>query len=201
MKQKPTGEKVFLEISFGVFYEIVNEVYSETFWEMSPEYRFNKIKNAFSIYAELLNYKPVKEVAEMHNSLRDCGVGRLLGVKLFKVIRHLLLHFPFFNTWGEFWFNKSLVTWERKGLIHDFFKKHSGDGGIRFTYTENTTKQELSVDILLPNSYLQDEKIYLKDIIPEETGIKLCIGLMCDVVAPFYAAMVVDSSEEKGAEI
>jgi len=196
MVHKSKGEKLFVEISIKMFYEIVDEVFSDPFWKQSPEYRFNKIKNAFSIYAELLNYKPLREVAEQFNSIRGPGIGRLLGVQLFKVIRHLLLHFPIYNSWEEVWFNKSLVTWERVGLIHNFFKKHSGEGGIRYTYRESKTNEDVSVNIWLPKGYLQDEKIYLSEIMPEETGMKICISLMCDVVDPFKFVMIAESLED-----
>ncbi len=58
---KPTKlELEFLTLAYNAFYDIFEEVFTDTFWHNSPYYRFSKIKDAFAIYSELLNYEPIK---------------------------------------------------------------------------------------------------------------------------------------------
>ncbi|MEI6711126.1 MAG: hypothetical protein WCK88_02590 [bacterium] len=36
----------------------------DTFWRKKKSYRFSKIKDGFAVYAELLNYEPIKWVID-----------------------------------------------------------------------------------------------------------------------------------------
>lgn len=56
-----------------------------------------RLREAFSIYKELLSYEPIKG--------------------------HLELHFPIFKTWDEVYVNKNLATWSKKGQIDKFLHK------------------------------------------------------------------------------
>jgi hypothetical protein len=191
------GERLFLQLSYEAFYEIFNEVFTERFWEQNSEYRFNKIKNAICIYAELLNYKPLKAVSTSIASVQG-KVGSLLVNDMFTVIRHLLSHFPFFSTWDEVYFSKTLVTWERSGQIHRFFEKHNGGESVQYAYREKTKNEDTHVIISLPSHYSNDETIYLKDIIPEENGMKFCINKMSEVLSSQFGYITVKALINKG---
>lgn len=54
------SEIEFLNLAYNKFYDIFDEVFRDDFWEKDPYYRFSKINTAFAIYAELLNYEPIK---------------------------------------------------------------------------------------------------------------------------------------------
>lgn len=58
------AEKEFLTIAYNRFYDIFDEIMANSFWEKDTWYRFSKIKDAFGVYSELLNYEPIKWIIE-----------------------------------------------------------------------------------------------------------------------------------------
>lgn len=52
---------------------------------------FSKIKTIFSIYAELLNYEPIKCVIKLIKEKRPPMEGEI-GIELFKFIRNIFAH-------------------------------------------------------------------------------------------------------------
>lgn len=62
---RPTeAEKEFLTLTYNRFYDLFEEIMTDLFWEKEPVYRLSRIKDVFGIYAELLNYEPIKWVIE-----------------------------------------------------------------------------------------------------------------------------------------
>ena len=58
---KPTASELqFLTLAYNRFYDLFDEVMNDSFWATDDWERFSKIKQAYSIYAELLNYEPIK---------------------------------------------------------------------------------------------------------------------------------------------
>jgi len=114
------AEAEFLTLAYNRFYDIFEKVFDDTFWEKDEWARFSKIKEAFSIYSELLNYEPIKLVIEQLKTSRP-PMEAEIGSELFKFIRNLISHFPFFNSWNEVWFDKLIINWNRKGQSIDRF--------------------------------------------------------------------------------
>jgi len=56
------NEELFLNLAYNKFYDISEEIFSADFWNESAAYRLGRITQMFSIYAEILNHKPMKEV-------------------------------------------------------------------------------------------------------------------------------------------
>ncbi|MBS2970384.1 hypothetical protein J9317_16680 [Metabacillus sp. KIGAM252] len=189
MKQTSHGVNMFLQQAYDAFYEIFLEVFEEAFWGQNPYYRYSRLKDAICIYVELLHHKPLKIISEFIESLRG-QIDGLLVKELFVIIRHLISHFPFYKCWDEVWFTKSLVTWDRVGKIHKFFDTHSG-GGMRYTFIEKANNKESSVTIWLPENYKEDKPIYLKDIIPERDGMKVCLYFMTEVLSTQFPHITV----------
>jgi len=54
------AEKEFLQLAYNKFYDIFEEIMADSFWRKRKSYRFSKVKDGFSVYAELLNYEPLK---------------------------------------------------------------------------------------------------------------------------------------------
>ncbi|SMF78960.1 hypothetical protein SAMN05661091_1644 [Paenibacillus uliginis N3/975] len=58
---KPNNAELqFLNLSYSTFYNIYKEILKDDFWNKDQYYRFSRARDAFSIYAELLNYEPIK---------------------------------------------------------------------------------------------------------------------------------------------
>ena len=98
-------EVEFLTLAYNRFYDLYEEVMNDEFWKKDEWKRFSKIKQAFSIYAELLNYEPLKNVIEHLKSARP-PMESEIGSELFKFVRNVVSHFPFYNSWENVWINQ-----------------------------------------------------------------------------------------------
>jgi len=176
-----TAEKLFLNLSYNKFFDIFSEVYSKDFWEKEENYRFNKISQVFSVYNEILNHEPFQGVFNWLKKYRPPMEAEICG-SLFKFIRNILVHFPFFDNWNEIWINKELVNWHRTNQSIDrFLKKYCGKPEVEYRFKENSKHGFTYVTINFPKKY-DNEKIYLKDIICEEEGIKFILIMMLRVL-------------------
>lgn len=178
----PNEEEIeFLNLAYNKFYDIFEEAFQDKFWEKPPEYRFLKIKQVFEIYSELLNYEPLKTVLEIIKVKRP-PMEAEIGSNLFKTIRNILTHYPFFETWNDVWVNKKLVNWYRKGQSIDyFFRKYAGKPTVKYRIWEEDKKKMTYISINFPKEY-SNEKIYLKDILTEYEGIKFSLILMKNIL-------------------
>src|SRR5271157_2426947 len=113
MDRPNEAEKKYLSLAYDAFYGIFEEVIADAFWEQDKYYKFCRVKDAFSIYAELLNYPPLQGVIEYLKSHRP-PMEAEIGSELFKFIRNVVAHFPFFRSWEEVWIDKDLVNWYRE---------------------------------------------------------------------------------------
>jgi len=176
-----TAEELFLNLSYNKFYDILSEVYTKDFWEKAPHYRLTKISQAFSIYSEILNHEPFEGVFKWLEKYRPPMEAEISG-QLFKFIRNILAHFPFFDSWNEIWVSQELVNWNRPNQSVDkFLKKFCGKTKVKYRFKENLQKGFTYVSINFPEKY-DNEKIYLKDIICEEEGVKFTLIMMLRVL-------------------
>ena len=154
--------------------------------EENAQIRFFKLREAFSIYKELLSYEPIKSYIDW---MKHGGRPPLEGViadGLFSFIRNLLLHFPVFKTWDEVYINKTLATWSKTGQIDRFLNKCQqikidGTGTLHYRIWEVKKKKMTYFTINFPEEY-GEENIFLKDIISEDVGMKFCMALMREVL-------------------
>ena len=175
-----------LTLFYNKFYDLYDEIVSDTFLNKEPNIRFFKLREAFSIYKELLSYQPIKDYIEW---MKKGGRPPLEGViadDLFSFIRNLLLHFPIFNTWDEVYINKNLATWSKVGQIDKFLNKCinikiDGKGTLKYRMWEEEKKKMTYFSVKFPEKY-DDNNIYLKDIISEEIGMKFCMVLMKEIL-------------------
>ncbi len=175
------AEELFLNLGYDKFFDICSEVYSDEFWGKSPQYRLSKIFQAFSIYNELLNHEPFKGVLKWLSKYRPPMEAEIAG-PLFKFIRNILAHFPFYDAWDEIWVSKQLVNWKHPNRSIDrFLKKFCGTKEVKYRFKEKTKQEFTYVTINFPKSY-DESKIYLKDIINEEQGIKFALVMMIKVL-------------------
>lgn len=112
MKASLPNEKELevLTLFYNRFYDLYDEITNDNFQQEDAQLRFFKLREAFSIYKELLSYEPIKDYIKW---MKKGGRPPLEGViadGLFSFIRNLLLHFPVFKTWDEVFINKNLAT-------------------------------------------------------------------------------------------
>ena len=175
------SEELFLNLSYYKFFDICKEIYKQEFWEQSPQYRFYKISQAFSIYNEILTHEPFNGVLIWLSKYRPPMESEISG-SLFKFIRNVLVHFPFYDTWDDVWINKDLVNWKKPNQsIDKFLEKFSGKPNVKYRFKETSKQGFTYVTINFPKNY-NSNKIYLKNIIKEEEGVKFALVMMIRVL-------------------
>jgi hypothetical protein len=176
------AEFQFLTLAYNRFYDLYDEVMEDLFWDKNEWERFSKIKQAFSIYTELLNYEPIKWIIEKLKTARP-PMESEIGSELFKFVRNVVAHFPFFKSWNEVWISNSLVNWIRKGhTIDRFLQKYEGHKSIKYRFWEPSKKRMTYLSINFPAEYSSDIKVFLKDIITEKEGVKFSFILMKQIL-------------------
>ncbi|PHS68673.1 MAG: hypothetical protein COB23_09030 [Methylophaga sp.] len=178
MVLRPTSqEEVFLSLAYNRFYDLADEIIEDSFWEQEDWYRFSKVINLFSVYAELLAYEPFKYVLKAIKKQRP-PMESEIGGPLFKFIRNTFAHFPLFESWNEVWLTKGLVNWQKEGLTIDrFLKKYAGHTEIKYRFWEAEKKEMTYMSINFPKEY-GDNKIYLSEILSEKDGVKFSLLMM-----------------------
>ncbi len=175
-------EKLFLTIAYNRFYDIFDEVMEDSFWRKRKTYRFSKIKDGFSVYTELLNYEPIKHTVKKLKITRP-PMESEIGGELFKIVRNIILHFPFFNTWDDIWFNKEIINWNKPNqTIDKFFEKYKGSRTIKYRFWQHSKKKMTYLSINFPPRYNKNTKVYLKDILTEKDGVRFSFILMKQIL-------------------
>jgi hypothetical protein len=182
MERRPNeGEELFLSLGYNRFYDLFDEIMDDSFWDKNEWYRFSRVSNTFSVYAELLTYEPFKYVLEAINRKRP-PMESEIGGPLFKFVRNILAHFPVFETWDQVWVSKQLVNWQKEGLTVDrFLKKFSGHDEVKYRFWEADKKKMTYMSIRFPEKY-ESGKIFLKDMISEKDGVKFSLIMMRQVL-------------------
>jgi len=172
------AEKAFLTLAYNRFYDIFDEIIDELFWGKDEKYRFSRIKDIFYVYSELLNYEPIKWVIEHLKTIRP-PMEAEIGGELFKFIRNVISHFPFFDRWDDIWVNKQIVNWNREGQsIDKFLSKYEGHNQVKYRFWEADKKRMTYLSISFPDNYSAGQRISLKDMLSEKEGIKFSMILM-----------------------
>ena len=149
-----------------------------SFWEKDKYYRFCKIKDAYSVYTELLNYEPIQWVIE-HLRIYRPPMEAEIGSELFKLVRNVLTHFPFFESWEDVYIDKELVNWNKPGqTIDKFYRKYEGHSPVKYRYWQPDIKKMTYISINFPTEYLKGRQVWLKDLISERDGVVFSIIFM-----------------------
>jgi hypothetical protein len=176
------SELEFLTLAYNRFYDIFEEIMDDSFWEKDNWHRFSKTKDGFTVYSELLNYEPIKWVIEHIKKTRP-PMEAEIGSELFKVIRNIINHFPFFNSWNDVWINKSIVNWHKEDQsIDQFIEKYKDKDIVKYRFWEEEKKKMTYLSINFPSNYNDNDKIFLKDILSEKEGVKFSFILMKQIL-------------------
>lgn len=170
-------EILFLNLAYNRFYDLSEEIFENSFWSKDQFYRLSKIRDAFCVYAELLNYEPLKWELENIEKGRP-PIESEIAKDLFKFIRNVLSHFPFFQSWEEIWISSELINWNKpEQTIDRFLKKNLQSGVVKYRFWEERAKTMTYVSINFPRQY-DETKLFLSDIISEKDGVKFSLVLM-----------------------
>jgi hypothetical protein len=177
----PTPAEVeFLNLSFNRFLDLFGEMMTDEFWHEEPNRRFFKIKELFTVYSEILKYPPVQWVIDSNKRPNHSDVGR----DLFKLIRHILMHFPFFEKWDDVWITQSLVNLysTRPQFIDRLLSINEGKGQFEYRFWEARKKKMTYIAITFPKNYTKGEKVFLRDLLPEKDGVKFSAIFMWNIL-------------------
>jgi hypothetical protein len=179
---KPNAaEQVFLGFAYSRFIDLFKEIDAAEFWERDAKYRFSRVRDVFSVYAELLNYEPIQHILKEIESRRI--VESELGKELFQMIRNLIAHFPLFDTWDDIRFTKELITWEGKSRVIDkFCEKFKGRDEVKYRIWNPKTREFSYLTIRFPKDYDKNKEILLKDLLEEKEGARFSIRLMLRIL-------------------
>lgn len=165
----------FLNLGYNFFYDLYDEITEESFWKKDPYYRFSKIKDCFLIYSEILEYEPIGWFLEALKKLRPSMEAELVK-EFFLFLRNLLIHFPFFNSWNDVYFDKQLINWSNPGKsIDQFLSRFVGHEQVKYRMWSPESKTMTYVAINFPVLYDESSKIFLKDMLPEKEGLILSL--------------------------
>lgn len=140
--------------------------------------RFMYLKEIFQVYAELCKDKRLKDVFEKLKETRPKEQEQIVN-KYFSVIRHLLSHFPLYEEWNDFHFNRELINWEGKSKdIDKFFLENDGKEPVKFRIWNIRDKEMKYYKIGFPSGYEKNKQVFLKSLISEESGIEFCLIMM-----------------------
>jgi hypothetical protein len=177
----PTKVEIeFLNLSYNRFLGLFEEIMEEKFWENPAFIRFSKTKDLFAVYSEILKYPPTQWVIESNKRPNHSDVGK----DLFKLIRHILLHFPFFKKWDDVWIKESIVNLysAHPQFIHKFLASNEGREELKYRFWEEKLKSMTYISVTFPKNYSTGEKIFLHDILPEKDGVKFATIFMWDIL-------------------
>ena len=176
------AEIQFLTLAYNRFYDIFIEAMDDSFWKKDSWYRFSRVKDGFGVYSELLNYEPLQRVLENMKTSRP-PVEAEIARELFKFIRNIVMHFPFFDCWEDVWINQLLINWYKEGQFIDrFIRKYAGRKPVKYRFWEEKGKKMTYLSIHFPEDYEGHNRIYLKDILSEKDGVKFSFILMGQVL-------------------
>jgi hypothetical protein len=183
MTERPNKEEIeFLDCAYNYFLDIYEEIHTKDFWEKDGYYRFNRIRDAFLIYSEILEYEPIGWFLEALKKSRPPMEAELSREYLL-FIRNLLIHFPFFKNWDEISFNKGLVNWSKPGrTIDKFMTRFTGHEEVKYRMHNPKSGLTFDISINFPNKYDENTQIFLRDFMPEKEGIQFSMALMYQVL-------------------
>lgn len=174
-------ELIILNLAYSRFFDIFDEFMNNEFWNLSPEIRLLKLKNCFEIYTELLKYEPIKGYINYLKKSRPPQES-FIANEYFLFIRNVLSHFPYFCCWDDIYIIKETATWNTpsNSSILKFIEKYSGNETVKYRIWNDKQKKYTYMDINFPN--LEENKIFIKNLVSEKDGMLFCMTLMKQVL-------------------
>lgn len=176
-------ELAFLHRSYDHFFNIIlPEVLDDSFWSKDSYYRFSRVRDAFLIYSEVLDYEPVGWFLDRLKTFRS-PMEAELSKEFVLFLRNVMVHFPFFQSWDEVEFSKDLINWSKPGKsIDKFLQQFSGHAEVKYGTWNTDTRTMTYVAINFPAAYEDTILIRFRDFMPEKEGVIFIFSLMKNVL-------------------
>jgi len=167
-------ELVFLTLAYNAFYDLYERIENKK-TELKSNERFILLNKIFQIYNECLQYEPIKYYLKFLEKNRP--EADTISLKYFEVIRHIFVHFPFFDKWEDVYITRDLITWtDKHSRIDSFLLEHEGKEPFKWRIWDNNKKEMIYGYVInFPKDYSKNSKIYLKDLIDENQGIEISL--------------------------
>jgi hypothetical protein len=164
------SEREFLTIAYNRFYDLYAEVMSEAFWLRDDYYRYSRISCGFAGYSEIMTYEPIKYVLDEMKLKRPPGEAEI-ATDLFRFVRNIIFHFPFYDRWSDVWISGRLASWNKTdSSIDRFLRKYAARAALKYRYWESDKKLMTYVQVRFPPEYSPQYRVYLRDILDEREG-------------------------------
>ena len=147
----------------------VNEIGFPELYYCTESQKIDYIQKMALLINELLSGPNTeKKFENLANKSIENGKNNKEKYQVFKMLRNLLIHFPFFENWDDIYVNENLLNWNKsKGnQIKKFFKNNEGKELKYAIYMKryDTWEKEVEINIKIPKIY-KYKKVYLKDIL------------------------------------
>ena len=158
-----TQLKVYIDDLYGII------LYGD-YYPVNDIEKFIILKNISILFNELLGDK------ENSTSFKELLSSTIVDKEQFEaksstfaMIRHLLVHFPIFETWDDIFITKNMLNWNgsnHKGAIEKYFLKYSGKT-LKFSiYTRVDYHFDKTRDFDIPVPQIKVSKpCYIKDFL------------------------------------
>lgn len=175
-------EHDFLEIGVEKIGKIYDEIYDEeSFFKNSPEIRFYKYKEIFTLYFELITHE------KMQKAIKEMKQNEYVKIEpyyyeFFSFIRNVIIHFPIYTTWDEVYIDEELLSWnKKKKSIHTFLVKYNNT----YKFLELHDKKKNTTRRIVINLHIDYDKgkgFYLKNVLPEKDALVLFLSIIWEII-------------------
>jgi hypothetical protein len=174
-------ELIFLNLAYNKFYDLCKKLKKEK-KTLSSEEKLIYLKNIFQIYNECLRYEPIGYFIKYLEKTRP--PGEVVVLEYLKVIRHIFVHFPFFDKWDDMYITRDLIIWsDVNSNIDSFLLKNEGREKYEWRIWDGNKKEmKYGYVIKFPQNYSKNSKFYIKDSIDEDKGIEISLLMIKKVL-------------------
>lgn len=119
----------------------------------------------------LSNEDTKKKFIELANRSTVNGEDNDVKFRTFEIIRNIVSHFPFFETWDEVFITNNLLNWNGKNYdgIKKYFRENCDKTLKYIIYTKQFGKWEPAHTVTMKVLPIDDEKkVYMKNMITED---------------------------------
>jgi hypothetical protein len=140
---------------------------------MTSEEKFSLLKELSLLITELLSTEETKKkfIALANSSkVKENSENNDIKFKTFEIIRHIVIHFPFFKKWDDVFITNALLNWNDKEnqSIQKFLKCNIDKEITYMIYTNPFDKWEPTHPVTMKVLPINDDNpVFMKDMISE----------------------------------
>lgn len=141
---------------------------------MTSEEKFSLLKELSLLITELLSMEETKKkfIALANSSkVKENSENNDIKFKTFEIIRHIVIHFPFFEKWDDVFITNALLNWNDKEnqSIQKFFRRNIDKEITYMIYTKPFDKWEPTHPVTMKVLPINDDNpVFMRDMISED---------------------------------